>query len=117
MAPYYPSSLHHVSRASDDIGPASHPSWNGDWRAGNTIEGFIVEGWGEGFLVGGLLVRSFLTYFCYKFSLPIIMLALSLHELSGARVAVSDFSQISLRCFFSSPVCLPVSEEVEALPG
>jgi hypothetical protein len=65
MAPYYPSSLHHVSRTSDDVGPPSHPTWDGDWRFNNTTEGFIVEGWGEGFMVGGLLVSPFLTYSPY----------------------------------------------------
>lgn len=33
----------------------------GDWRDSDNIESFIVEGWGEGFLLGALLIMSVIT--------------------------------------------------------
>lgn len=33
----------------------------GDWRLHATPEGFIVEGWGEGFMLGALLIMSLIT--------------------------------------------------------
>lgn len=42
-------------------GPPQHPSWDGDWRANNTTEGFIIESWSEGFLVGALMIMACIT--------------------------------------------------------
>lgn len=33
----------------------------GDWRDSDNIESFIVEGWGEGFMLGALLIMSVIT--------------------------------------------------------
>lgn len=60
MAPTLPVFSPQIGRAIND-GPAAHPSWNGDWRAHNTVEGFIVEAWSEGFIVGALLIMACIT--------------------------------------------------------
>lgn len=32
--------------------------WNGSWKNGLTVEGFIIESWSQGFLVGALLIMA-----------------------------------------------------------
>jgi F420-0:gamma-glutamyl ligase-like protein len=33
----------------------------GDWRKDNTVEAYIVEAWGQGFMLGALLIMSSIT--------------------------------------------------------
>ena len=41
--------------------PAPTPTFDGHWRDGTSAEGFIIEGWSEGFLVGALLIMACIT--------------------------------------------------------
>jgi hypothetical protein len=34
----------------------------GDWRHDNTTEGYIVESWGQGFMLGALLIMCLITF-------------------------------------------------------
>ena len=52
MAPYI-----RVPRES----PLDHPEWDGSWKHDLSIEGFIIESWSQGFMVGGLVIMAGLT--------------------------------------------------------
>ena len=44
----------------NDVGPHGH-DWNGSWKYNLPIEGFVLESWSQGFLVGALVILSGLT--------------------------------------------------------
>jgi hypothetical protein len=48
------------ARQNGDTANQSAPKTFGDWRNTNS-EGFVVEAWGEGFMLGALLIMSVIT--------------------------------------------------------